>query len=289
MGILSHYLTFCNSEDFLDFLGFRSAIILSVMETSKKMKEPVTLSQIRLDSSLQPRVSGLDNDHVRILQETPETWPPLSVVKQGEQFLLVDGFHRYAAAQNLGLEEINVQILETPLDGDLFALAFQLNAAHGRPLSLQDRRAFAERLLKAHPDWADREIGRRSGLAQPTVAAIRQQLEETAQIEQTAIRKGKGGYTYTVSQESESKKRSENPLPEEQGENAVVERLHQLLEFLRLQGELQELKDPRKSARSCVDALGNKRAKALGENLQKACSLILKLASALQNFAKEKQ
>ncbi len=171
------------------------------------------LARIVVVPDLQPRVDGLNLDHVRALQDTPESWPPLVVVQQDRHCLLVDGFHRFASAQNLGLTSVPVAIREHPPDGDLHALAFALNAVHGRPLSLTDRRTEATRLLRAHPDWADREIGRRCGLEQPTVARLRNELEHSAQIEQTDTRVGRGGYTFSVG--TNPKPRAPGELPSE--------------------------------------------------------------------------
>lgn len=89
-------------------------------------------------------------------------------------------------------------VVESPPDGDLRSLSFELNRQHGRALTLADRREEAGRLLRRHPDSSDREIGRQCGLAQPTVAKIRAALEAGAQIEQTTTRVGRGGYQYDV-------------------------------------------------------------------------------------------
>lgn len=185
------------------------------METATDLR----LDRIAVDPSLQPRVKGLDADHVRALQEAPESWPPLLVVQRGSQYLLVDGFHRLAAAQNLGLDTVSVRVVVAPADGDLHALAFSFNAAHGRPLSLADRRAFAERILRREPHLADREIGRRCGLSSNTIGVIRERLEDAAQIEQTSERVGRGGYVYAVGTNEE--KRQPGELPEAGFEEAV--------------------------------------------------------------------
>lgn len=172
-----------------------------------------SITAISIDAALQPRVEGIDPDHVRALEAVVDAWPPLVAVQDNGSLVLVDGFHRFAAAQNLGLVTIPVEIRDLPEDGDLKGLAFSLNAAHGRPLTLQDRRTRAIDLLQLHPDWADREIGRRCGLAQPTVAKLRAELETSAQIEQTDVRVGRGGYTYSVG--TNLKQRPAGELPGE--------------------------------------------------------------------------
>jgi len=156
----------------------------------------IATGNIVADPAFQPRVEGLDLDHVRALETVAEAWPPLKVIAHGKHYLLLDGFHRFAAAQNLGLEQVAVEVLEAPADGDLIGLAFALNAVHGRPLTLSDRRAFAARLLRAHPDWSDREIGRRAGLVQPTIGKIRLDLETRQDIAPADSRIGRDGRSY---------------------------------------------------------------------------------------------
>lgn len=158
----------------------------------------ISLKLITVDSALQPRIEGLNDDHVRALEAVVENWLPLALVKRDEGYVLVDGFHRFAAAQNLGLEAVPVTVLDMPADGDLHALAFALNACHGRPLTLSDRRTFACRSLTLHPNLSDREIGRRAGLAQPTIAKLRAELEAQHEIEPTDSRIGGDGKTYAV-------------------------------------------------------------------------------------------
>lgn len=262
------------------------------------MNETLVLSQITIDPTLQPRVEGVSAEHIRVLQDAPENWPPLMVVQQHGQYLLVDGFHRLAAAQNIGLETIPVTIMPLPEDGDLHAVAFALNAAHGRPLSLVDRRAFAERLLRQHPDWADREIGRRCGLSSNTVGTLRAGLERAAQIEQPGTRQGAGGYVYTVG--NNPKQRQSGELPNaglgEQIGNAVrklftpTERKRQRAVTHYLQRLALALDDrlavggwdgPREVADAVRLVLGDERAAALGARLGEATGQIHDVALAL--------
>jgi ParB-like nuclease domain len=263
------------------------------------MNEPkLALDRIHVDPSLQPRVTGLDPEHVRTLESAAETWPPLVVVRQGGKLVLVDGFHRLAAAQNLGLADVPVEEVALPADSDLHALAFSLNARHGRPLSLADRRTFAERLLRQHPDWADREIGRRCGLSSNTVGGLREHLESAAQIEQPTARVGAGGYVYTVG--TNPKQRHAGELPDaglgEQVGNLVgrvftsAERVNQR----RIVGYLQRLavalsdgedfegwQDSDDAAEACRLVLGQERAAALAERLGPMSRSVLDAAMAL--------
>jgi hypothetical protein len=256
------------------------------------------IEQITVDASLQPRVKGLDADHVRTLQEAPESWMPLLVVQRGGQYLLVDGFHRFAAAQNLGLDTMPVKVVSTPPDGDLHALAFSSNAAHGKPLSLTDRRAFAERILRREPHLADREIGRRCGLSSNTVGAIREGLEDAAQIEQPSERVGRGGYVYEVG--TNEKQRQPGELPEAGFEETVgdavgglftsTERkrqrritryLQRLATGLEDQYELEGWESAEDAAEACRLVLGEDRAGELARMLGNGSYNVLQAAIAL--------
>jgi ParB-like chromosome segregation protein Spo0J len=141
------------------------------------MSDPVAvpMSQIVIDDRLQPRCDGLSDEHVASLMETPETWPPIVLARCNGGLFLIDGFHRHEAARRLGAGALMAAIYDPTEGTDLFSVAFRLNAKHGRPLTLRDRKAYALTLIRAFPDLADREIGRRTGLHHETVGALRAQ------------------------------------------------------------------------------------------------------------------
>jgi hypothetical protein len=249
----------------------------------------VRIRELLVDSSLQPRVGGLDTDHVRELEEMPEGWPPLKVVRQGESYLLVDGYHRLEAAKNLGFESIRVEVVDVTPDEDLHELAFALNAAHGRPLSLVDRKAFAERLLRAQSWLADREIARRCGLAANTVGSLRERLEESAQIEQTTERVGHGGYVYRP-------RRKDGELPEtdpvetigdflvkreRRQQRRIARYLDRLALALEDQHKLKGLETHEDAASACRAAMGEERVAELAQELGSGAYNVLQVAIAL--------
>src|SRR5262245_21861905 len=152
------------------------------------MGDEVTIAQlattaIHVNPDLQPRVGGLDAGHVRSLEETPDQWPPVAVVRHGSGYLLVDGFHRLPAAQTHGKDSVAATVLDVPEDGDLRSLAFRLNLGDGRPLALADRRAYAAHILRTRPEMSDRAIGELAGLSGNTVTVVRRQLEEADEID----------------------------------------------------------------------------------------------------------
>ncbi len=256
------------------------------------------IEEISIDADIQPRVGGLDADHVRALEETPEAWPPVVAVLRDGAYVLVDGFHRFAAAQNLELEAVPVRVIDLPVDGDLHSLAFALNAEHGRPLSLTDRRAFAERLLRAHPEVSNMEVSRRAGLSPTTVAGIRDALEARAMIEPAPRRIGADGSVYTVGSDGSKRAAGELPAPgigamvsdvvgrvftstERRQQRRIAQYLTRLAIALADQYELDGWETPDSAADACRMVLGEEAATELGSRLGPACRNVLHLAMAL--------
>jgi hypothetical protein len=71
------------------------------MDTKSQLEIELPLADIVADREFHPRVDGIDPQHVRELELFHEHWPRLKVVRRGGRYLLVDGFHIYAAAQKL--------------------------------------------------------------------------------------------------------------------------------------------------------------------------------------------
>jgi ParB-like chromosome segregation protein Spo0J len=247
----------------------------------------VSLGRIEADPRLQPRIEGIDPEHVKSLEAVSEYWPPLAVVEQGDRFLLLDGYHRFAAAQNLKLDTVPVTVVEVSGGDDLYELAFFANAAHGRPLTLSDRRAFAARLLRAKPDQADREIGRRCGLTQPTVAKVRQELEQQAQIEPTEKRVGRDGRTYTAKAGSlPPDNLLENLVDiftpaERRAQRRFGRYLDRLASALEEQYSFEGFETFETAAKACRAVLGDDQAKELAKSLGPSSWNILQIAQAL--------
>ena len=232
-------------------------------------EEVVRIDRIHVDPKYQPRTAGLDPAHVAVLHEAVESWPPLIAVMVGTLLTLIDGFHRLAAAMNLGLTEIRVLIVDPPEDGDLAWLAFSYNAKHGRMLFLSDRRREADRVLRQHPQMSDREIGRHCGLAQPTVAKIRSGLEASAQIEQPATRTGRDGRSYPAP-----------PSREEAPE--LIRVLRRLIVVLDTMADLPEWSSPRQFARTIRGTVDESNASDIVAYLKDRAGTLLDLANALE-------
>ncbi|MEV7116747.1 ParB/RepB/Spo0J family partition protein [Streptomyces anulatus] len=135
-----------------------------------------------------PRLDGHDAEHVSRLAELDGQLPPILVDRRSMR--VIDGMHRLLAACFKGRETIDAELFDgTPEEA--FLRAVEANVTHGLPLSQEDRRAAAARIVEAHPQMSDRAIAQASGLGAKSVAAIRRtSTEATAQL---AVRIGRDG------------------------------------------------------------------------------------------------
>ncbi|CAM5630951.1 Streptomycin biosynthesis protein OS=Streptomyces alboniger OX=132473 GN=CP975_31835 PE=4 SV=1 [Streptomyces alboniger] len=100
--------------------------------------------------------------------ETP--LPPITVHRPTMR--VIDGLHRLRAAELRGQRKISVKYFDGAED-DAFVLAVESNVTHGLPLTTDDRKSAAARIIASHPQWSDRMIASVSGIAAGTVADIR--------------------------------------------------------------------------------------------------------------------
>jgi ParB-like chromosome segregation protein Spo0J len=118
-----------------------------------------------------PRLDGEDPEHVRVLAESDAELPPI-VVHRGTG-RVIDGMHRLRAATLRGADRVPVVYLDGESRADLFVLSVKANMAHGLPLTMADRQAAAQRIVRSHPQWSDRVIASVTGLSDKTVGSLR--------------------------------------------------------------------------------------------------------------------
>ena len=100
--------------------------------------------------------------------------PPVIVFFDGSTYYLADGFHRYFAAKEAGVESIVEEVIPGTLrDAILYSLS--ANSKHGLRRSNEDKRKAVSTLLD-DPEWStwsDRKIADACAVSHPFVAAIR--------------------------------------------------------------------------------------------------------------------
>ncbi|MEU4065132.1 ParB N-terminal domain-containing protein [Streptomyces wedmorensis] len=152
--------------------------------------------RVRIEALLpadSPRLNGVDEEHVRRLADIYDSLPPVLVHRTTMR--VVDGMHRVAAAASMGLPSVEVQYFDGA-DEEAFLRSVTANIAHGLPLSVTDRKAAAERILRSRPDLSDRSVAAYTGLDAKTVASIRPR--STAESPQLNIRIGADGRVHPL-------------------------------------------------------------------------------------------
>ncbi|GAA3545477.1 ParB N-terminal domain-containing protein [Amycolatopsis ultiminotia] len=135
-----------------------------------------------------PRRSGADPEHVARLAAIDGPLPPILVDRR--TMCVIDGTHRLLAAAANGHATIEAEFFDGTAE-DAFLRAVRANVTHGLPLSQEDRRAAAGRIVSTHPHLSDRAIAHVAGLSAKTVAIVRRGLGDAAG--QPAARVGRDG------------------------------------------------------------------------------------------------
>lgn len=164
--------------------GPQQPVELEALVSSCKPESVQIAALVRAGS---PRSGGVDSVHVQRLIEADCPLPPILVHRPTMR--IIDGFHRVAAAVEMGIDKIDAYVLDGSVES-MFVLAVRANVTHGLPLSLADRRMAADRILCSHADWSDRAIASATGLSAKAVRGIRCASGEHPQLDK---RLGKDG------------------------------------------------------------------------------------------------
>lgn len=143
-----------------------------------------------------PRIGGINEEHAQTLADLDDELEP--IVVHYESGRVVDGEHRRRSAHIRGEKVIRATIY-SGTDAEAFVLAVQLNRHNCLPLTLQERRAAAERILEEFPTWSDRAIAAAAGVSNKTVARLRKcATEEVPQLDTRIGRDGRTRPTTTA-------------------------------------------------------------------------------------------
>lgn len=134
------------------------------------------VSSIRIDGGTQSR-SAINEQVVSEYVEALKggaTFPPVTVFHDGADHWLGDGFHRYHAHRQAGMDSIAADIRDgTRRDAVLFSVG--ANGSHGLRRTNEDKRKSVQTLLD-DPEWAqwsDRQIADACDVSAPFVGAMR--------------------------------------------------------------------------------------------------------------------
>lgn len=157
-------------------------------QSHSQVRRTATVPIATLVPGESPRSAGQVDEHVARLAETDDPLPPI-LVERGSM-RVIDGMHRLLAARLRGRDTIEVEFFEGSA-ADAFLYAVKANVTHGLPLSHEDRRAAAIRIISSYPHMSDRAIARVTGLGATTIASIRRGFADL--VPQSGVRIGRDG------------------------------------------------------------------------------------------------
>jgi ParB-like chromosome segregation protein Spo0J len=130
----------------------------------------IALNDILVDHGDSPR-AGLDPSHVQDFVELGGIWAPLLVRPNEGEFAdvhtwrLVDGFHRYAASQQLGLDSIQSEVAGA--DWEIEAVRRNI---HGKMLTTKERHIWFNEHRLWEKSTSQRDLARDLGVNQSTIS-----------------------------------------------------------------------------------------------------------------------
>lgn len=135
------------------------------------------IKDVQQDPRLTPR-SGISTTTVNAYANSFDQLPPIDIfwIEGRDGWWLVDGWHRLAAANELGLADIETNEHQGTFD-DALEFAYDANLKHGKPLTLKERKAAAELKLKRHTERSNNWIAQDCGIDTHTVIGLREELE----------------------------------------------------------------------------------------------------------------
>jgi hypothetical protein len=163
------------------------AAVHEFAQPAERTTRRVPIERLRPGASV--RLGAMKSEHLDLLVQLGGSWTPVLVTRTGR---IVDGNYRYVAAQRLGHRHLECEVFHGT-DDEAFLEAVRRNSVHGLPLTLEERRNAATRVLLATPHWSDRRIGALCGLAHDTVGRLRTRLTRGGEIRHLDRRQGRDG------------------------------------------------------------------------------------------------
>jgi len=134
------------------------------------------ISDLTRDPRLQLRVSMTQKAIENYAEdyEVGMSLPRIEVYQEGAVFWLVDGFHRVAAKERLGHEDIEARVTQGTFKDALLA-ALSANQGYGLRRTEADKRRVVLTALQVEEwaNWSDRQIAEECGVSDKMVAAAR--------------------------------------------------------------------------------------------------------------------
>lgn len=173
------------------------------------------LTTITADERCQPRVRlepSLVDEYAQAMTEGA-AFPPLTVYQDGATHWLADGFHRYHAARQAGIDTLDCTIHPGTLR-DAILHAVGANDTHGMRRTNLDKRRAVETLLNdpEWSQWSNYQIADRCAVSEGLVRSVRDIYVQNADTPRLATR---NGTTYEVNTANIGRKVDSTSEPDE--------------------------------------------------------------------------
>ena len=139
-----------------------------------------------------------------------DAFPPVTVISDGILNWLVDGFHRLAAARQLGRTTIEATVKKGNHGTAVWA-SLGANREHGLRRTRGDKQRAVQLALEEFTEKSDRALAKQIGVSYPFVAKIRSELVAAGHIRHTSERIGSDGRSYQLPTGNVT---SQNPPPD---------------------------------------------------------------------------
>lgn len=143
--------------------------------------ERLELKTVKTEKKYQVRLLGVNpdvvDDYARAI-EKGEEFPPLTVFQVDGEYTLVDGFHRYKALEQLGVECVDCEVHTGSSEEAHNYSQFVANRKNGARLSRADLRAVVVRLVtdEQHANTPNTTLAELAGVSHSTVQRVREEL-----------------------------------------------------------------------------------------------------------------
>jgi hypothetical protein len=170
--------------------------------------------QIRLDGGTQPRAvlnTEVMEEYAGLMRAGVE-FPPVVVYHDGQDYWLVDGFHRVGAAlKAFPSRQIEAEVHQGTLQDAQWA-SYGVNKKHGLRRTNGDKERAVRAALRAKTDLSDSAIAEHVGVHINTVVKYRSEIAKTVTYTNCVSRTGRDGRTINTARIGKHK-RSSAPRP----------------------------------------------------------------------------
>ena len=197
------------------------------LENQDSLRRSIPLTDIRRDAGIQPRTRLNDETvaaYADLIREGEVHFPPVVVFYDGAEYLLADGFHRVAAVEQAGENEVFAEIRHGTRE-DAIRYACGANSTHGLPLTNKDKNQVVQRMLTIEDSkpgeqrLTERDIARHCGVSQAFVNKLKKtrqgqrQRDHFEHRDQNPTRSPEDGWASGTCTETDSVMEHGNGMP----------------------------------------------------------------------------